>query len=159
MTSRPTTFLEKAGTQTKLALRVAQRYGCVMESVLPMDGRLSLMSVGEFYMRAASYRIRSYNNLGRNLGRWRAWLANQGPILTRLNVDRTWDRAALTRGRLEVYRPRTTRGGHAVCLVGYTPDYFIVRNSWGTSWGDRGFGYAFNAYAEQAFTEAYGAIL
>lgn len=39
-----------------------------------------------------------------------------------------------------------------VALVGYTSDRFIVRNSW----GDKGFGYASIAYAQAAFTEAYG---
>ena len=29
-------------------------------------------------------------------------------------------------------------GGHAVCIVGYTKDGFIVRNSWGWDWADRG---------------------
>jgi len=33
------------------------------------------------------------------------------------------------------------------------------RNSWGTGWGHRGFAYASNAYAQDAFTEAYGAVL
>ena len=41
-------------------------------------------------------------------------------------------------------------GGHAVCIVGYddtmpvagqNPGRFIVRNSWGTSWGDNGYFY------------------
>jgi C1A family cysteine protease len=34
-------------------------------------------------------------------------------------------------------------GGHAVLLVGYnkTNSTFIVRNSWGTNWGDRGYFY------------------
>ena len=41
-------------------------------------------------------------------------------------------------------------------LVGYTPENFIVRNSWGTGWGDRGFAHASLAYAQAAFTEAYG---
>ena len=63
------------------------------------------------------------------------------------------------RGQLEAYKPNTVRGGHAVCLVGYTPDHFIVRNSWGTQWGDKGFAYASNDYAQEAFTEAYGAVL
>jgi C1A family cysteine protease len=61
------------------------------------------------------------------------------------------------RGKLDQYKPETRRGGHAVALVGYTPDAFIVRNSWGTTaWGDQGFGYASSAYAQADFTEANG---
>jgi Papain family cysteine protease len=65
----------------------------------------------------------------------------------------------LGRRRRQRGQPRreTARGGHAVALVGYTPDRFIVRNSWGTGWGDGGFAYASLAYAQDAFTEAYGA--
>ena len=43
-----------------------------------------------------------------------------------------------------------------MALVGYTADRLIVRNSWGTGWGDKGFAYASFAYAQAAFTEAYG---
>ncbi len=157
--SYPTTFLESTGTQTKLALRGARKYGCVSEKLLPMTGALSSMSQAKFYTIAARYRIASYHNLGRDLDDWRHWLAFNGPILTRLGVDRTWDRATETRGELDKYKPATVRGGHAVCLVGYTRDYFIVRNSWGTQWGHKGFAYASNDYAADAFTEAYGAVL
>ena len=41
-----------------------------------------------------------------------------------------------------------TDSGHAMAIVGYKKDitiagggYFIVRNSWGEKWGDRGYGY------------------
>ncbi len=124
-----------------------------------MDGSLANIASATFYTKAAKLRIASYHNLGRNLDVWRRWLFSHGPILTRLNVDQTWDRARLTNGRLETYLKNTIRGGHAVCLVGYTPDHFIVRNSWGKKWGDNGFGYASNAYTAEAFTEAYGAVL
>jgi C1A family cysteine protease len=74
-------------------------------------------------------------------------------------VDATWDDARRTRGNLDVYQPETLRGGHAVALVGYTADRFLVRNSWGTAWGDRGYAYASLEYAEAAFVEAYGVSL
>ena len=37
----------------------------------------------------------------------------------------------------------TLLGGHAVCIVGYddSRSIFIGRNSWGKSWGDRGYFY------------------
>ena len=159
ITSYPTTFLERTGTQTKLALGVARNYGCVLEEDLPIRGSLSDIPRAAFYTRAATLRIASYHNLGHNLEVWRRWLASHGPILTRLSVDKTWDRARLTGGHLQTYQRDTVRGGHAVCLVGYTPDHFIVRNSWGDGWGDNGFGYASNAYTAEAFTEAYGAVL
>ena len=37
--------------------------------------------------------------------------------------------------------PDTYVGGHAVCCVGYTKDKFIVKNSFGTGWGDGGYFY------------------
>ena len=108
LTSFPTTFIESAGTQIKLALRVARRYGCVLESTLPMDGTLSSLSTEAFYARAARYRIASYHNLGRDLERWRAWISNQGPVLVRLVVDRTWERATAADGELDRYREDTS---------------------------------------------------
>ena len=30
-------------------------------------------------------------------------------------------------------------GGHAVVAVGYDADRFVVRNSWGSAWGDDGY--------------------
>lgn len=159
--SRPTTFIESDGTSLKGALDIARKYGAVKDSVLPfLSGRLYQDKVDKFYALASQLKIASYVNLGRDLTKWRTWLANNGPILTRLSVDRTWDNAKSTNGNLDLYQPATARGGHAIALVGYTPDRFIVRNSWGTSlWGAQGFGFASLAYAQAAFTEAYGVSL
>ena len=57
------------------------------------------------------------------------------------------------------YLPATAHGGHAVALVGYTSEHFIVRNSWGTGWGDQGYAYASLAYVQTAFKEAYGVVI
>jgi Papain family cysteine protease len=162
MTSQPTTFIETAGTSIKTALDVARKFGSVRDTVLPFaSGKLYGGEAKTFYAIAAQLKITAYFNVslstGHQLDDWRRWIATNGPILTRLGVDRTWDNASDTKGNLDTYLPQTVRGGHAVALVGYTPDRFIVRNSWGTSWGDGGFGYASLAYAQDAFTEAYGA--
>jgi C1A family cysteine protease len=75
-----------------------------------------------------------------------------------LQVDATWDHATATHGNLDSFERDTVRGGHAVCVVGYTPqNRFILRNSWGTGWGDNGFGYASEAYIQAGFfNESYG---
>ncbi len=159
ITRYPTTFIEQAGTSTKLALRIAQKYGCVPEHMLPMDGALSKLKVNVFFSIAAQFRITAYYNLGNEPDFWRAWLSHVGPVLTRLDVDTSWKKATATDGQLKEYKPAKNYGGHAVCLVGYTEDYFIVRNSWGEKWGDQGFAYASNDYAKAAFREAYGAVL
>jgi papain like protease len=154
-TTQPTTFIDSDGTSLKAALDIARRYGAVKDNVLPFEsGKLYSGDVKSFYALAAQLKINSYFNLGRDLPAWKAWLASKGPILVRLDVDATWDDARNTKGNLDLYRPKTARGGHAVALVGYTPDRFIVRNSWGTTWGEKGFGYASSAYAQTAFTES-----
>ena len=79
--------------------------------------------------------------------------------MTALGVDDTWFNATNTHGNLDVYHPNTVRGGHCVAFVGYTPNRFIVRNSWGTGWGDNGYAYASIPYAQAAFREAYGIVV
>lgn len=159
-TSQPSTFLEADGTSLKAALDIARKYGIVTDSILPFaSGHLYPNSPNTFYALAAQRKISSYFNLGTSPANWRTWLATKGPILTRLGVDATWDNASANQGVMNTYQPNTVRGGHAVALVGYQGKSFIVRNSWGTSWGDKGYGYASEAYAKAAFTEAYGVVL
>lgn len=159
----PSTFLEEAGTSLKSALDVARKYGCVTDEILPFgSGLLYPGDEKEFYAIAAQYKIFSYFNLIKSnqdpVQTWKQWLAdNNGPILVRLDVDDTWNNALETNGKMDVYDPTTASGGHAVCIVGYTSDRIIIRNSWGkTLWGKDGFGFASYDYARAAFTEAYG---
>lgn len=161
-TSRPETFIEGAGTSLKTAMDVVRKYGTVLDSELPFK-ITTLMFVGNentFYASASTRRAANYFNLGKNLAQWKSWLANNGPILAGLSVDATWDNAASTNGKLDTFQPNTVRGGHAVCIVGYTADRFIIRNSWGIPWGDKGFGYASVSYINGAFfAESYGITL
>jgi len=153
----PTTFIELEGTSLKAALDIARKYGIVKDAALPFkSGNLYTGETKAFYAEAAKLKIASYFNLGLNPTHWKNWLAAKGPVLVRLNVDETWEHS---KGNLDAYLPETAHGGHAVALVGYTSDRFIVRNSWGNTWGDKGFGYASLMYAHHAFQEAYGVSL
>jgi C1A family cysteine protease len=155
-----TTFIEDAGTSLKAALDIARKYGCIEETILPFKGTLSPLEEEVFYAKAAARKISSYYSLsgGNKINNFKAWLANKGPILARLECDRTWDTIGRN-GKLDDYDANSANGGHAVVLVGYTKDHFIVRNSWGTKWGDKGFAYASYAYTQAAFSEGYGVVV
>src|SRR4029453_9555884 len=96
--TRPTTFVEAEGTSLKAALHRARKFGAVRDSVLPfLTGALFAGNANTFYAIAAQLKISMYFNLGHELANWRLWLATKGPILTRLDVDSTWDRATTTK--------------------------------------------------------------
>jgi hypothetical protein len=158
--SPPTTFIEQSGTSLKAAVETAKRYGFALESELPFHISTTMVSgdPNAFYASCARRKIASYFNLRRNLDDWRVWLSSKGPLLVGLSVDSNFDTAASRGGKIDSFAPSTVRGGHAVCVVGYRADgRFIVRNSWGTSWGDQGFGYVSAAYISKAFfDESYG---
>jgi len=158
--NRPETFIEEAGTSLKAAVDILRKYGAVPESLLPfhISTTMYLGNENTFYATAATLKITAYFNLFKNFNGWRTWLATHGPIMAGLNVDATWDNATATHGKLDTFQPTTVRGGHAICIVGYTTDNrFIVRNSWNTTWGDHGFAYASEAYINAGFyNESYG---
>ena len=162
-TARADTFLEQAGTSLKAAVDIVRKFGAVKETLLPFH-IVTKMHVGAenaFYTEAAQRKVSAYFNLRRNLNQWKSWLATNGPILAALSVDQTWDNATATGGNIDVFMPNTARGGHAIAIVGYLASgRFIVRNSWGTGWGDGGFGYVTPAYiAAGFFDESYGVTL
>jgi C1A family cysteine protease len=161
-TKRPETFIEVAGTTLKAAMDIMRNYGNVLDTDLPFHINTLMFGGNDntFYANASTRKAANYFNLGKDLSQWRSWIAANGPILVGLSVDETWENAAATGGKLDTFVPASVRGGHAVCIVGYTPERFIIRNSWGTTWGDKGFGYASPAYiADAFFNESYGVTL
>jgi C1A family cysteine protease len=68
------------------------------------------------------------------------------PVTIGFNVYSSFDSPAVAKTGIMPY-PNVNKerllGGHAVLIVGYnkTNNTFIVRNSWGTRWGDKGYFY------------------
>ncbi|MBG9831948.1 MULTISPECIES: C1 family peptidase [Bacillus cereus group] len=69
-------------------------------------------------------------------------VANQDPVLVGIHVYPNFD-ATPTSGIVPPVTEKKSRGGHALVVVGYeeTNQWFIVRNSWGTKFGDQGYAY------------------
>jgi hypothetical protein len=65
-------------------------------------------------------------------------LLTYGPLVTTMNVYS--DFYSYARG-VYSYVSGSYQGGHAVAIIGYddTNQCFIVKNSWGTEWGELGF--------------------
>ncbi|CAG4972955.1 unnamed protein product [Colias eurytheme] len=68
-------------------------------------------------------------------------LVQYGPLSVVIGVNREF---MLLRGK-SVFKPMTScqEGPHAVLLIGYgndgIDDYWLLKNSWGTTWGDQGY--------------------
>jgi len=156
----PITMIEEAGTSLRGAVNILKNYGAATAQQLSFEIN-KLMYTGDensFYASLSQRKISAYFNMLKDINQWRNWLASHGPILAGLSVDRSWDNATATHGLIDHFQPNTVRGGHAIAVVGYRADgTFIVRNSWGVTWGDHGFGYVTQAYIAAAFfAESYG---
>jgi hypothetical protein len=156
----PSTFLEGEGTSVWAALEMGMLYGCLLESELSFSGKLFSGATKEFLFLAADRKIGIYHQLERTVDAWIKWMRINGPLACRLSVDRAFERASSNRPNLDTHEPYSDawNHGHAVTIVGYlkAEERFIIRNSWGKSWGDEGFAYASPEYAASAFKEVWG---
>ncbi|OGR53521.1 MAG: hypothetical protein A2049_02005 [Elusimicrobia bacterium GWA2_62_23] len=85
-----------------------------------------------------AHKIDGWGMVSPSLSKIKAALAHYGPLPTSMQVY-----SDLLDYKSGIYtRVGGKRlGGHAVLLVGYNDEeeYFIVKNSWGTDWGENGF--------------------
>lgn len=68
----------------------------------------------------------------------------------------------LIEGDLEAWYTDTLyeiNGGHAVAIVGYDNSGFLIKNSWGTGWGDNGYGWISFDYHRLYAMEALALVL
>ncbi|HBS05907.1 MAG TPA: hypothetical protein DEA96_13140 [Leptospiraceae bacterium] len=99
--------------------------------------------------QASNYKARSFKRIpGHNLDAVKAELANGNPVVFGIAVDDAF--YSLRSGQVYDRKAGQNYGGHAMTLVGYDDSKrspngdvgaFKLINSWGTSWGERGYGW------------------
>jgi hypothetical protein len=161
---RPSTFLEQGMTDVKSALDVARTYGAALEAELPFDDGLYEGAIEDFYASAEKRKITHYYRLDPDEDvsatwflHWRRWIDQNGPVLIVITVDQ-----AFIDGDpplLERYDAESASFNHAAALVGYGPNGFLIRCSWGEDWGREGHVVATEAYLERATLESYGVVV
>jgi hypothetical protein len=163
-TDFPSTFLEEDGTSLKAGLDIVRHFGAALEAELPWSGGLATVAPEDFYASAGRRRITRYYNLGDDsvpdrsvhFDGWRRWLHQHGPVAVLLELDRHF---AHPEGVLDDFDEASVVGSHAAALFGYDADHFLLRSSWGSSWGDGGYARMTLSFAAQAVIESYGVVI
>jgi C1A family cysteine protease len=135
--------------------------GMDLESEYPYEGSDSSCKTGQRSVHFSSFSYIDSHKSGRGEPVLLAALQNEGPISITINANRAWHQ--YSGGIMDVDTcPDTGMISHAVLVVGYGLEgnkaYYVVRNSWGTRWGQDGYIYlAYNkgACSIQSCLSAY----
>jgi len=145
-------------------LRIASERGVATLATMPYNSSdcVTQPSV-EARIEAETYRVDSYVNLFRGGGNAdmplvKSYLAAGEPVLVAVPLYSEFYRVSAGQPTIDAPGPGSMfYGGHAVTLVGYDDqtELFKFVNSWGSWWGDKGYGYFTYDYVQQKCWEAW----
>ena len=137
-----------SGSSIQLALEGLQKFGACAESAWPSNPQLLTQRPGaEAYRDGAPYRVHDMAQVPLKLESWKQALAEGKPIIFGLALFDSFAGCASRGGVVPMPAPDdvATKAHrlHAMCAVGYNEleRVFIVRNSWGETFGDKGYCY------------------
>jgi C1A family cysteine protease len=116
-----------------------QNTGVPGENYFPYTGSNTACSSALTGWQNYTQKITSYKSVSASVSAIETALATYGPLVTTFSVYN--DFYYYKGGVYQLTPGATYEGGHAVLIVGYDDvnQYFIVKNSWGTGWGESGF--------------------
>jgi len=133
-------------------IRATSTYGAPQETLWPYNINLFRTRPSSAAIADAVKRKVTSSQAAANFTAVQSALASGYPVIVGFDVYSSFEGAwgniphgQTGSGVMPYPNTRTEQllGGHAVCIVGYNNanSTFIVRNSWGTSWGDNGYFY------------------
>ena len=138
------------GAEVRGAMKALRIFGVCPEEYWPYEeGKYDQEPPAFCYAFAQSYQAVKYYRIWdadpvKLLGQLKASLASGLPFAFGFSVySSIWDAAVQDSGDIPVPgKGDSLDGGHAVMAVGYDDarNRLLIRNSWGTSWGQKGYG-------------------
>jgi len=131
-------------------------YGICLESTCPYDiTKFENKPSPQAYTEALAYKIISYYSVPDLNGIKQVLALKQQPVLIGIDVYSSFESATVAKTGI-VPLPKKSEsmlGGHAICAVGYddTKKWLICRNSWGETWGDKGYFYLPYTYVSKKY--------
>lgn len=142
---------QDSGAYIRDGMKVLQKIGVPPEKDYPYNvDHFTNIPNAKAEIDAAPFKISTYHRVT-NLQALKASIAGRYPVVVGISVYESFESEAVARsGKVPI--PDTHKeqllGGHAILAVGYDDNagHVIMRNSWGTSWGDKGYCYLPYAY-------------
>jgi C1A family cysteine protease len=132
-------------------IKTLQKHGVCEETLWPYNpANFAVCPPKTCYNAALQHVALQVKNIRNDLTTMKSSLCNGCPFVVGFLVYKSFESAYVTKtGYVPMPSAREQLlGGHAVVCVGYddTKNVFIMRNSWGTNWGDKGYFYLPYAY-------------
>jgi C1A family cysteine protease len=132
-----------SGAQIRDGIKTVAKQGVCPESKWPYDiSKFAEKPTKKAYQEAAKRKVTSYSRLAQATNQLKGCLASGYPFVFGFTVYESFESPSVAKtGVVPMPKPNEkVLGGHAVLAVGYDNDTqrFIVRNSWGPGWGDKG---------------------
>ena len=139
------TVKKDAGACIRTGIKTVVKLGAPHEPVWPYDpAKVFTQPPASAYLAARLDKVKSYARVGQTLPMMQACLAEGYPFLFWFGCYAGLDLpGTVATGDIPMPGPGETRdGAHFMVVVGYdnATRRFLIRNSWGTEWGDKGYG-------------------
>lgn len=133
-----------SGAQIRNGMKVVTKLGAPPETDWPYDiTKFADKPPASAFTDAANNKVTSYQRVNRSLSQFKGCLASGYPFVFGFTVYDSFESTTVAQtGHASMPLPNEqVAGGHAVMAVGYDDQnqWFIVRNSWGATWGMNGY--------------------
>lgn len=134
------------GAYIRDGIKACSHIGAPLETLWPyVIGRFAVNPSVVAYTDAARRKVTLYSQCS-DINAVKNALAAGHPVVVGFQVYSSFESPTVAKTGIMPYPDvahETLLGGHAVCLVGYddSRNWFIARNSWGSTWGDGGYFY------------------